>query len=69
MSLDAGNADMHNWHMKGEGKKIEQARKRKRENMQALVEMRLVPALPSPKRVRFDAEAMRVMQRGWTKRE
>jgi len=34
--MDAGNADMHNWHMNGRGKKIvNRPRKRNRGNVQA----------------------------------
>ena len=62
LSMDKGNEDLQNWRRKGRGRKVEQARKRKRENIQALVEMGMVPRSSSPKRVRFGSASVRTYE-------
>jgi len=51
--MEAANKTLNSWRRKGRGKRIEQTRKRKAEEMQELVEKGLAPAMPAPKRVRW----------------
>jgi hypothetical protein len=54
ISMDAANAEMEEWHTTGRGRRLERSRKkRKRENIQGLVETGLVSEIVEPKRVRF----------------
>lgn len=62
LSMDKANEDLQKWRLKGRGKKVEQARKRKRENVQALIEMGMVPASSSPKRVRFGGASVKTYE-------
>jgi len=53
ITMDAANKVLRKWRRNGRGKQLEQARKRKAEEMQDLVERGLAPAMPAPKRVRW----------------